>query len=856
MPTPPTAAARAKSPWQAFASRFLGDYPPQARAAWLAITGAGAAALVWACWNLVSMPLTAAWPLAIALGLVALASSLSVKLPRTAYSLSIGDVFVFGVLATIGPAAAVLASGVDALAGTLRYNKRLSTRVSTPAAAMAAMGVCAWAFGVTQAALARHGLSDEAATMAALTLVALLPFALSLLPLMSMIALKRGEPQTPMRWLADSSWMGAIYLVSALIAGLVHLQAQRSGATPLLVTALSAIVIMWLLRMAVQRQETERLRQESQLAQAQHEATLSHQRFAAAFSHAAIGMVVVKPDGHMLQANDALYALLKLEPGAVLGRPFDTLLDADDAPQMRRRAQAARVSNDDAFSMEVKLRRGDGQDIWVAVHCSQYEDPTGGGQCLIYQLHDITLRHVAESRLSHIAHHDDLTGLANRHSFHEMLKAAAEKARLDPGQRFAVLYLDLDRFKMVNDSLGHGAGNELLCEVAARLRACMRPVDQLARLGGDEFAALVETASDPDIAVQLADRVLDELSRPAQLLGTEVVPGVSIGITCSDLGDRSVEEIMRDADLAMYEAKAAGRGRIVRFDRSMHSKVAEKLSLETDLRHAIDDGQMSVHFQPIYQLDPHRLSGFEALARWVHPQRGPVSPAVFIALAEESGHIEVLTDWIIDQAMAQLARWKNGRPGRQHLGMHVNISGRDLLRTSLAPHVQQVLSRHGATPGSLTLELTETVLMGRLDVSLRTMASLKDSGVRFSIDDFGTGYSSLSYLGRLPIDSLKIDRSFVMALHESRQNLEIVRTILALGQTLGQKVIAEGIETEEQLAKLRELGVHEGQGYLLSRPQRADQIDELLAALDSHNGMQLDSYSILTITKSRMKSLP
>ena len=352
----------------------------------------------------------------------------------------------------------------------------------------------------------------------------------------------------------------------------------------------------------------------------------------------------------------------------------------------------------------------------------------------------------------------------------------------------------------------------------------------MARLGGDEFAALVDATGEPDIALQVADRVLDELSRPTYLLGTEVTSGVSVGITLSDIGDRTADEIMRDVDLAMYEAKAAGRGRVVRFDGSMHGKVAEKLALETDLRRAIGDGQMHVHYQPIYQLEPFRLNGFEALARWEHPQRGAISPAVFIPLAEETGHIEALTDWIVDQAMAQLARWKRDIPGRQHLCMHVNICGRDLTRVSLASHVEQVLRRHQAKPGSLTLELTETMLMGRLDVALRTMASLRVSGVRFSIDDFGTGYSSLSYLGRLPIDSLKIDRSFVMAMHENRQNLEIVRAMLTLGRTLGHKVIAEGVETEDQLAMLRQLGVHEGQGYLLSRPICAQQMDPLLDA--------------------------
>jgi EAL domain-containing protein (putative c-di-GMP-specific phosphodiesterase class I) len=344
---------------------------------------------------------------------------------------------------------------------------------------------------------------------------------------------------------------------------------------------------------------------------------------------------------------------------------------------------------------------------------------------------------------------------------------------------------------------------------------------------------LVEAVHDARTAMNLADRILDELSRPMRLCGTEVLPGCSVGITFSDLGYRTVDEILRDADLAMYEAKAGGRGRVVLFDSSMHERVADKMALETDLRRAIGEGQLSVHFQPIYQLEPYRLRGFEALARWVHPQRGPVSPAVFVAMAEESGHIEALSDWIIDAAMAQLTRWKEALPAAQHLCMHVNISGHDLARISLVTHVKQVLQRHRATPGSLTLEITETTLMGRLDVALRTMELLRAADVRFSIDDFGTGFSSLAYLGSLPIDSLKIDRSFVMALQDKPQNVEIVRAVLTLAQSLGRKVIAEGIETGDQLAILRQLGVQEGQGYLLSRPLRGEQVLDLLLATEA-----------------------
>ncbi len=813
--------------WRAFVRRHLFDYPTRARAAWLAISGVGALALAWALWHVAALSSDAVAPLVLALGMVTLASVLSVKLPRSSYSLSVSDVFVFGVLAALGPAAAVLAAGIDGVVGTLRNSSRLSSRISTPAAAMAAMATCGWAFEGARAVLPVLGLDTVLATMAALPLVALLPFALTTMPLMAMMALKRREPMAPRQWLADSSWMAAVYLASALIAGLVHLNAQRFGQPVLLISGLSALAILLTLRVALSRQDAERQRHEAKVADARREAELNQKRFSAAFSHAAIGMVIVKPDGRILQANEPFCELLRCEPGSLLDQPFEGLLEAADAQLLRLRAAAALASADDAFTMKMKLTRSSGDEVWVEVHCSQYEDPSGSGHCLIYQLQDITARQVAESRVKHQASHDSLTNLANRHSFHERLAAAVEQTREDSRQRFAVLYLDLDRFKLVNDTLGHTAGNELLREVAARMRTCARPGDLVARLGGDEFAMLVEALDEVQTGMHLADRLLDELSRPMRIAGTELVPGTSVGITFSDLGGRTADEILRDADLAMYQAKAEGGGRVVLFDQSMRERIDDRRALEADLRRAIGDGELAVHYQPIYQLEPRRLSGFEALARWVHPQRGPVSPAVFITMAEESGHIEALTDWIIDAAMAQLSQWKQTLPDAQHLGMHVNISGRDLARISLVNHVRQVLQRHRATPLSLTLEITETTLMGRLDVALRTMAQLHAADVQFSIDDFGTGFSSLAYLSSLPIDSLKIDRSFVTALHEKPQNVEIVRAVAMLAQALGLKVIAEGIETVDQLDLLCQLGVQEGQGYLLSRPLRADQVPRL-----------------------------
>jgi diguanylate cyclase (GGDEF)-like protein/PAS domain S-box-containing protein len=829
-PASPSDLPPPRNPWTAFRRRHLLQYPAPALAAWLLITGCGLLALSWASWRTVMLPATSVGPVLLALGLVALATRFDLKLPRSAYTVSAADVFVFSALASLGTPVAVLAVGIEAVVSTRRAAQPLGTRLSSPAASMAAMAVCGAVFEAAKAGLEWTGQTPEVAMLVALCGVALLQFALTMVPLMAMFSLKRGLPQRPLDWFADATWLAALCLGTSFVAGLVHLNAQRFGPSVLVASGALMLGLVALLRLHFRRQEADRTVKEAQLAEAQREAILNQQRFSAAFSHAAIGMAIVQPGGSILQVNEAFCALLGRAPATLVGQPFCGTLRADDMELLRREVQAVAAQPDDAVAIELRVRGPDGNDLWVSVHCSRYDDPGGNGPCLIYQLHDITSRHQAESQLHYFAFHDDLTGLANRHGFNERLEVAVEKSRLNAEQRFAVLFLDLDRFKIVNDSLGQMAGNQLLREVAQRLGTCVRPNDLVARLGGDEFAILLEDLHDPEWGQRVAQRVLEALSLPLAINGVEVVLGASVGITFSDLGYRMGDEVLRDADLAMYEAKAGGRGRVALFDGTMHEKVAQKLALEGELRRAISEGQLSVHYQPLYELTPYRLIGFEALARWDHPQRGPVSPGVFITLAEESGHIGALTDWMIDHAVAQLALWQRTVPGGAQLSMHINISGRDLGRSSLVTQVQQVLLRQRPSPGTLTLEITETTLMGRLDAALPTMRALRDKGVGFSIDDFGTGYSSLAYLGTLPIDSLKIDRSFVMGLHDQPQNVEIVRAVLNLGLSLGRKVIAEGIETTEQLAALRELGVPVGQGYLLSRPLRAEQATALMAA--------------------------
>ncbi len=834
--TPPPSTAQPGIPdaptgvWARFARRHLFDYNAAATGLWLLLATAGLLSAVWALLRLAALPVPALAQVVAAIGFVVLAALFPVHIPRTKYSIGVADIFIFGLLALHGAPAAALAAGAEGLVGVLRSSKRLSSRISTPATATLAMTLCGLGADAAQQALVAAGWMPGSAGFAALCALALPYFALTTLPLLAVVAAKNNRRLSLRDWIQGYGWVGAVYLLAAAIAGVLAMNARQFGPAVFAVAAAVTAAAVALMQFSIRRHEADFQAQEARVAEAEHEAALNQQRFTAAFTHAAIGMAIVRHDGTVHQVNQSLCALLGRASVDLVQRPFDELLHAGDATLFRRRAEAVANDADQAFSMELRCRDAGGHGIWVSLHCGRFIDPATERSGLIYQLHDITSRRLAEHQLQHIAFHDSLTDLANRNCFVERLNAAVERNRTDAEAGFAVMFLDLDRFKLVNDSLGHPAGNALLCEVARRLCVAVRPCDLVARLGGDEFGVLLEHVQEPTAAMALAQRLQLVLSAPMMINGTEVVPVASIGITFSDLGYRTADEVLRDADLAMYDAKADGSRRVSLFNQGMHERVAEKLKLEGDLRRAIGEGQLALVYQPLFALQPHRLIGFEALARWNHPERGMISPDVFIALAEESGHIEALTAWVIDQAVGQLAQWQAVHPATGPLGMHVNISGRDLTSAALVPRVRAALQRHALAARQLTLEITETTLMGKLTTVLDTVHALLDVGVKFSIDDFGTGYSSLAYLSTLPIDSLKIDRSFVSGMTDKPQNVEIVRAVLTLGRSLGKTIIAEGIETAEQLSMLRHIGVDVGQGYLLSRPLRADQVPALLAA--------------------------
>ena len=442
---------------------------------------------------------------------------------------------------------------------------------------------------------------------------------------------------------------------------------------------------------------------------------------------------------------------------------------------------------------------------------------------------DVTERRRAADKLLHDGFHDALTGLPNRALFLDRLehRLALEKRR--KRNSFSVLVLDVDRFKMVNDSLGHVRGDQLLVEVARRLQACLRPADTVARLGGDEFTILLEDVPTAADARKVAERVQSELRVPFWLGANEVFSGASIGIAHGNASYASPEDILRDADTALYRAKAQGRGRCVEFDASMHDRAVELLQLETSLRRALERNEFLLHYQPVVSLTTGQISGAEALLRWKHPERGLVPPLEFIPLAEETGLIVDIGAWVLREACRQMKGWQE-RLKEPQLEIGVNLSSRQFQAPGLVAEVGEVLRETGLSPRCLRLEVTESLLMDKHPNVAETMTELRAMGVRIDLDDFGTGYSSLSYLHQFPIDTLKIDRSFVQRISENEDGREIVNTILALANSLDMEVVAEGVETEQQLELLRKMHCGFAQGYHLSRPIEAPQFEALIGA--------------------------
>ncbi len=482
---------------------------------------------------------------------------------------------------------------------------------------------------------------------------------------------------------------------------------------------------------------------------------------------------------------------------------------------------------------EHRMRHDDGTYRWVLTRGLVVRDAKGGILRAAGSQTDITQRKAAEDRLLHDAFHDALTGLPNRVLLLDRLERSIVRMARRTEHRFAVLFIDLDGFKVVNDSLGHQTGDQLLIAVSRRLETCLRQGDTIARLGGDEFVILVDDIEDLKDVLNLADRALQELQRPFLLNGLELVTTASIGIALSGSRDSSAETLLRDADIAMYQAKSRGKGGYVVFDEAMHASAMTRMKLEADLRQAAMRREFQLHYQPIVSLRTGRIAGFEALLRWNNSERGMVSPDQFIPVAEETKLILPLGLWVLREAAEQLRRWQLTHRTKPPLKMSVNLSCRQFLQSDLVYQIERILLETGVDGSCLRLEITESAIMDQVETALAVLARLKSLGIRLAIDDFGKGYSSLSYLHQLPCDVLKIDQGFVARMGAHGENSEVVRTIVALAQGLGLEVVAEGIEAPYQLTHLRELGCQYGQGYLFSHPLHSEDAGQLLARAPS-----------------------
>jgi Amt family ammonium transporter len=576
------------------------------------------------------------------------------------------------------------------------------------------------------------------------------------------------------------------------------------------------------------------------------ERTWAQEQFQVAVESAPNGILIIDQIGNISLVNAHIEQLFGFARSELLGKRVDMLL-----PERFRAppggARESIIAGQDARTggepKEIYGLSKDGAEFPIEIGENPIHTPKG--TATLISIVDVTERKRVESDLKRTTFHDALTGLPNRTLFLDNLLRLNAAARRHGHHPFALLFLDLDRFKVINDSLGHVAGDKLLVEMAQRLVECTREEDTVARLGGDEFAILLEQIRGPEDAVRVAERVLERFADPMILDEIEVSVGASIGIALSLTGEAQPENLLRDADMAMYQAKTHRSGYQI-FDARTHSRALDRMQLELDMKRAIEHKQIHLHYQPIVSLETGKLAGFEALARWQHNGRGAISPAKFIPIAEETGLVSRLGLWVFEQACSQMRHWLNCYPLGDDCYISVNISSKQLSHGNLIDEIDAVLRDTGLEPQRLRLEITESAIVENTRAAAHLLAQLKARRIKLCLDDFGKGFSSLNYLHRFPIEVLKIDRSFVRRLRADLGNdtgkkrpFEIVRTIVAMAQILGMQVVAEGVELPDQLSILRELGCEFGQGYLFSR------------ALDAGAaGRFLDSSAVLPLENS------
>ncbi|MET0647191.1 MAG: EAL domain-containing protein [Pyrinomonadaceae bacterium] len=765
---------------------------------------------------------------------LAFGSRVYVKIPRVRGQISVSDTFIFLAMLLFGGEAAIVLAAADAFCSSLRITKKKTVMAFNAGVYICSTSLTVWtlrfAFGGD---LRQLPMGDQSVYITAVCVMGLIQYVVNSGLVATGVALRSGLPVWQM-WRQNFLWTSITYFAGASSAGIIVKLVGTFGLYAFLATAPIVIVVYftyctYLKNVEASTKQAELARQHAVEVQ-QHMQALreSEERFRSAFDNATIGMGVVALDGRWLQVNRSLCEIVGYDERELLESEVRRVTHREDLVTLEEQMQRFTAGSISSHQAELRYCHKSGKEVWAHLGMSLVRDGESQPLHLIFQIQDITDRKRAEEQLLHDAFHDALTGLPNRALFMDHVKMAIQRSRRSGDRLFAALFLDLDRFKIINDSLGHMVGDQLLVGIAHRLEACLRPGDTVARLGGDEFTILLEDLASTDDAIEVARRVQEAVTQPFNIGGHEVFTTASIGIALSNTGYERAEDLLRDADTAMYRAKMEGKKRHVVFDKAMHDRAMELLQTETDLRRALTRQEFFLNYQPIVSLETGRVLSFEALVRWRHPERGIVGPCDFIPVAEETGLIVPLGLWVLNEACRQMREWQRLGLADESVTMSVNLSGRQFSQADLIDQIASALRESGLKAANLKLEITESMVMENFDTAIDMLTQLRTLGVGLSIDDFGTGYSSLSYLHRFPIDTLKIDRSFVTQMTDNSENAEIVRTIVTLARSLDMAVVAEGVETADQLRQLGELGCDYGQGYLFSRPVGAGQAAALL----------------------------
>ncbi len=760
----------------------------------------------------------------LALVTLGIGSRVSIRIPRDKGHISVSDTFIFLAILLFESEAAILLAAAESFCSSWRFCRRKITILFNAAVMACSTFLTVWALNAYFGSIVELHRGYSAVFIVGVCILALVQYAVNSGMVAIGVALKTNQPLW-LTWRKHFLWTSITYFAGASAAAIIAKFIGLVGFYAFLATTPIIAIVYFTYWTYLKNIETSA----AQAEQAErHVAALqeSEERFRSAFDHAA-GMALVASNGSWIKVNRSLCEMIGYSEQELLTTNFQAITHEDDLGAMLAEIGQLLKGKISTFQMEQRYVHRNGHTVWVLISVTMIHDPQSAALDLVFQILNIDGRKQAEERLVHEAFHDALTGLPNRAMFMDHLKLSVERAKRRQERMFAVLFLDFDRFKIINDSLGHMVGDQLLIGIARRLEHCLRPGDTVARLGGDEFTVLLEDLDDPSEAIEVAERLQKELSQPFTADRHEVFTTASIGIALSTIGYDHPEEVLRDADTAMYRAKNLGKARHEVFDKAMHTRALNLLQLETDLRHALERREFLLHYQPIVEIETGIVRGFEALLRWQHPERGFIAPEDFIPVAEETGLIVPIGAWVLDEACRQLKQWQEQFPPPS-LYVSVNLSGKQFAKSDFISQVRNVLHETGIDPRSLKLEITESMMMENVELAIGMLNHLRTLGIELSIDDFGTGYSSLSYLHRFPISSLKIDRSFVSRMTGNNENAEIVRTIIVLAQNLKMDVVAEGIETKSQLSQLKELKCEYGQGHIFSKAVAAEDVIQLL----------------------------